>query len=151
MPLVTRETLLDIPRERAWAFLTAPRFYPVWIEDIVSVQAISTPVVAAGTTFALARRGRHDQEAWIVVEWEPLRHARLVEYRRGTYLIFDLEAQAERTRVQIEYGQPASRGLLSRLMPPSGLQRAVERMIPRLHEIFALNQDIKLLYGMGDE
>lgn len=151
MPSVQRETLLDIPSDRAWVFLTTPRFYPVWIEDIASVQAISTPVIAAGTTFALARRGRHDQEAWIVAEWEPPRHVRLVEYRRGTYLIFDLEAQAERTRLQIEYGQPASRGLLGRLMPPLALQRAVERMIPRLHEVFVFNQDIKLLYGMGDE
>jgi hypothetical protein len=151
VPSVKYETLFDIPPDRAWAFLTALRFYPVWMEDVVSIQAVSTPVVAAGTTFVLARRKRHDQEAWIVADWEPQRHVRLVEFRRGTYLTFDLEAHEAGTRVQIEYGLPASRGLLGRLLPPIGLQRAIEHMVEQLTEMFVLNQDIKLLYGMGDE
>jgi uncharacterized protein YndB with AHSA1/START domain len=151
VPSVRRELLLDAPPDRVWAFLTAPRFYPIWMGDVVLVQAVSTPVVAAGTTFVMARRGRHDQESWIVAEWEPPRHVRLVEFRRGTYLIFDLDARDASTRLQIEYGLPASRGLLGRMMPPVGLQRAVERMTERLTEIYTLNQDIKLLYGMGDE
>jgi hypothetical protein len=36
-------------------------------------------------------------------------------------------------------------------MPPVRLQHTVEHMLARLAELFTFNQDIKLLYGMGDE
>ena len=151
MPSIQRELLLHASADRAWAFLTAPRFYPVWMEDVASVQAISTPVVGPGTTFVVTRRGRHDQEGWIVADWEPPRRVRLVEYRRGTFLIFTLQPRPEGSRLQIEHGGPPGRGLLGRLMPPLRTERTVERMLARLADLFTLNQDIKLLYGMGDE
>ncbi len=151
MPSIQRELLLNAPQDRVWAFLTAPRFYPVWMKDVLSVQAISTPVIGPGTTFVLARRRRHAQESWIVADWEPPRRLRLVEYRLGTSLIFVLEPQPEGTRLWLEHGVSPSRGLLGRLMPPVRLQHTVEHMLARLAELFTFNQDIKLLYGMGDE
>jgi uncharacterized protein YndB with AHSA1/START domain len=151
VPSIQRELLLNAPQDRVWAFLTTPRFYPIWMEDVVSVQAISTAVIGPGTTFVLARRRRHAQESWIVADWEPPRRLRLAEYRLGTSLIFVLEPQAEGTRLWLEHSVPPSRGLLGRLMPPVRLQRTVEHMLARLAELFTFNQDIKLLYGMGDE
>ena len=86
-----------------------------------------------------------------MADWEPPRHLRLVEYRLGTSLIFVLEPQPEGTRLWLEHGVSPSRGLLDRLMPPVRLQHTVEHMLARLAELFTFNQDIKLLYGMGDE
>lgn len=150
MPSVHQATLLNATPERVWAWLAAPRFYPLWM-DGVAAAAVSTVEVGPGTTFTIVREQRQAEEAWIVAEWDLPRRMRLAAYRTDLQLIFRLEATPDGTHLVIEQAWPASRGLLSRLVPPRSQQRGLERTVSRLREIFALNQDIKLLHGMGDE
>ena len=150
MPAITQAQLLNAPVERVWEFVTALRYLPVWLADVNSVREISTPQTGAGTTWHMRRRGRHDDESWIVADWDPPRRVRLAEYRRDIQLVLQMEPDAEGTRLSMEYAWP-SRGLLDRLLSPAGRRRMLERSLARLKELIDLNQDIKLLYGMGDE
>ena len=150
MPAITQEQLLNAPVERVWEFVTAVRYLPVWLADVTSVREISTPQTGAGTTWRMRRRGRHDDESWIVADWDPPRRVRLAEYRRDIQLILRIEPDSEGTRITIEYAWP-SRGLIDHLLPPAGRRHMLERSLARLKELIDLNQDIKLLYGMGDE
>ena len=151
MPAIQHEVVLNAPPERLWEFLTALRYHPLWMADVASVQAISTPETAAGTTYTVMRRGRHGPESWIVGELDPGRFLRLSEYRRDVHLRFRLEPLGEGTRLHVEYAWPSRGGLLDRLLPRAAQQRTLVRSLARLKELVALNQDIKLLYGMGDE
>ena len=151
MPTITHEQVLNAPTERVWEFITALRYLPVWMADVTSVREISTPQTAAGTTWSMVRRGRHNLESWIVADWEPPRRMRLAEYRRDIQLTLRLEPDTDGTRLSIEYEWPSNRGLLDRLLPPTGHRHALERSLARLKELIDLNQDIKLLYGMCHE
>ncbi|MDQ5850850.1 MAG: SRPBCC family protein [Chloroflexota bacterium] len=151
MPTIRQTEVLNAPPERVWEFVTALRYLPVWMADVAAVREISTPQTAAGTTYTLVRRGRRDPETWIVADWEPPRRVRLSEVRRHIQLVLELEPDAQGTRLSMQQEWPSNRGLLDRLLPPTARRQALERSLARLKELVALNQDIKLLYGMGDE
>jgi hypothetical protein len=150
MASVQQVVTLNATAERVWAWLVAPRFYPVWMDQVQAVRDISTPEVGPGTTFVLTRRGRHSPEDWIFAEWQYPDHLRLAEYRGKRQIVFHLEGAATETHLALEH-EWSSRGLLPALVPSWGKQRSIARTAERLRELFALNQDIKLLYGMGDE
>ena len=151
MPAIRQTEVLNAPPERVWAFVTTPRYLPVWMAGVTAVREISTTETAAGTTFTMTRRGRHDPEMWIVADWVPPRRVRLSEIRRDIQLVLELEPDAQGTRLSMQQEWPSNRGLLDRLLPPTARRQALERSLARLKELVALNQDIKLLYGMGDE
>ncbi len=151
MPSVQQAIVVNATPERVWTWLAAPRFYGVWMDGVAAVPAVSTVEMGPGTTFTIIREQRHAEEAWIVAEWDLLRRMRLTAYRTDRQLIFQLEAAPDGTHLVIEQAWPASRGILSRLVPPRSQQRGLERTVSRLRAVFALNQDIKLLHGMGDE
>ena len=151
MPTIQDEVVLNAPPGRLWEFPTALRYHPLWMADVSSLQAISTSETVAGTTYTVMRRGRHGPESWIVAELDPARFLRLSEYRRDVHLRFRLEPLGEGTRLNVEYAWPSRGSLLDRLLPQAAQQRMLERSLARLKELVTLNQDIKLLYGMGDE
>ena len=151
MPTVSHHVLLNAPRERVWAFVTALRYLPLWMVDIATVEGISTTETTAGTTYSVVPRGSHHPEAWIVAEWNPPRQMRWTEYRRRIDLEFELENEGQDTRLRVGRTWPSRNGILDRLLPPRSQQQTLERSLARLQELVALNQDIKLLHGMGDE
>ena len=151
MSAVSHEQQVNAAPARVWEFITALRYLPVWMDGVTSVRAISDPSGSAGTTFTIIRRGRHEDESWIVAEYEPPRQVRLVEYRRNHELILLLQPDPVGTCLRMEYTWPSTRGILDRILRPTTQQQMVERSLARLREMFSLNQDIKLIYGMGDE
>ncbi len=151
MPEVRQEVLLNALPGRVWEFITTIRYLPRWMDGIASVQAISDPRTTAGTTFTAVRRLQHGDEAWLVAEWEPPHRLRLIELRLKREMLLLLEERGSDTRLQMIYTWPGSRGLLDRLLPPTAQRQMVARSLQNLKELVALNQDLKLLYGMGDE
>jgi hypothetical protein len=121
------------------------------MDGVVSVQAIGDPRASAGTTFNASRRDRHQDESWIVAEYEAPHRMCLVEYRRNREIMLLLQPERDGTRLSMRYTWPSERGILDRILRPTAQQQMVERSLARLQEMFSLNQDIKLLYGMGDE
>ncbi len=151
MPGVTQNVFLNAAPERLWDFITALRYLPSWMVDIAAVRDISTPQIAAGTTFTLVRRRRHDPEEWIVADWKPPRRLRLVEYRRGMELIVEMEPVENGTRLSLHVDAGKPHGLFAHLLPSASRRRTLQASLARLQELVALNGDIKLLHGMGDE
>jgi len=151
MPSIQQATVLNATPERVWAWLAAPRFYGAWMDGVATARAVSSGEVGPGTTFTIVWEHRQLEEAWIVAEWDLLRRMRLTAYRTDRQFIFQLETVPDGAHLVIEQAWPVSRGILSRLAPPRSQQRGLERTVSRLRAIFALNQDIKLLHGMGDE
>lgn len=151
MPSVQQTILLNATRERVWTWLAAPRFYGLWMDGVAAVRTASRGEAGPGMTFVIVRKQRQVQEDWIVAEWNSFRRMRLTAYRTDHQLIFGLNDAPEGTQLAIEQTWPASRGLLSRLAPSRSQQHRLDRTASHLHAIFVLNQDIKLLHGMGDE
>ncbi len=151
MPTIQQEIILNALPGRVWEFVTALRYLPQWLDGIASVQAISDRQASVGTTFTALRRGRRDDESWLVADLEAPHRLRLLEYRRNRELIFQLEPVREGTRFFLQYTWPAERGLLGRFLPPRTQQQMVAGSLTKLQELIKLNQDIKLTRGMGDE
>jgi len=148
---VEAERTLYAPVNRVWALITTLRYLQVWFSDIAAVQAISTAQTQAGTRFELLRRGQRDAEQWIVAEWEPEQYVRLTAYHRDVHLNFRLKAEGANTQLKLEHAYPNALGIVGRLLPPTRQKALLQVSLNRLHELITLNQDIKLLYGMGDE
>ncbi len=151
MAEVRHEVTLNALPGRVWEFITTIRHLPLWLDGIASVQAISDPQTSAGTTFTAVRRGHYDDEAWLVAEWEPPHRLRLIEYRRKQEILVLLSETREGARLNMRYIWPREWGLLDRILPPRAQRQMIERALAKLKEIVCLNQDIKLLHGMGDE
>ncbi len=151
MPTVNQEILLNTHPRRVWEFITALRYLPTWMDGLASVQAISDPQTTAGTSFTALRRGSHADESWLVAEWEAPRRLRLIEYHRNLEFILELEPDRGGTRLTMRYSWPSRRGVLDRLFAPRAQQQMVARTLAHLQETITLNQDLKLLHGMGDE
>lgn len=151
MPTLTDEVILNAPARRVWAFITALRYLPRWLEGVASVQAISDAQPTDGTTFTVLRQGKRDDESWLVAEAEAPRRLRLIEYRRNREFLLLLEDIREGTRLSMRYTWPEERGLFGRFFPPTSQRQMVARTLARLKDLIALNQDLKLLHGMGDE
>ncbi len=151
MPTVKAEVVIDAPHERVWEFVTALRYLQVWMDDVEAVSGMSAPEPAAGTTFSVTRRGRRDAESWTVVDWSPPNRMRVTDDGRPTQIAVNLEPDDNRTRVSLLWESSAWRGSVPRLLPAFGQRQAPERSLARLKELIDLNQDIKLLHGMGDE
>jgi hypothetical protein len=151
MPTVSHEQQVNAAPARVWEFVTALRYLPVWMDGIVSVRSIGDAGGSAGTTFTIVRRGHHEDESWIVAEYEAPRRIRMVEYRRDHDLILLLLPDPVGTRLRMKYTWPSARGILDRILRPTAQEQMVARSLARLREMFSLNQDIKLIYGMGDE
>ncbi len=151
MLTVKQEVFLNALPGRVWQFITALRYLPQWLDGVASVQAISDPWTSAGTTFSALRRGGRQDESWLVAEWEAPHRLRLLEYRRKREFIFLLSLDRDGTRLSMQYNWPSERGLLGRLLPATAQRQMVTRSLARLQEIIKLNQDLKLLHGMGDE
>jgi hypothetical protein len=151
MPEVSQEIVLNAVPSRVWEFVTTLRHLPRWMDGIASVQAISDPKASIGTTFTAVRRGRPGDETWLVAEWEAPHRLRLLEYHRKLELIIDLAPARDGARMRLQYNWPSERGILDRLFRPTAQRQMVERSLARLQELIKLNQDIKLLHGMGDE
>lgn len=151
MPTIKQQVSLNAHPRRVWDFITALRYLPVWMDGLASVQAISDPQAAAGTSFTALRRGSHTDESWLVADWEAPRRLRLIEYHRNLEFILELEPDRSGTRLSLRYTWPSRRGILDRLFAPKAEQQMVERTLARLQEAISLNRDIKLLQGMGDE
>ncbi len=148
---VQGESLLDAAPQRVWDFVVTLRWLPSWLGDIRSVQAISDEQASVGTTFTALHHRRHYDESWIVADLSPLHRIRLLAYNRRPEYTFLLDPHAAGTHFTMIYSWPSDRGLLDRLLPPTSQRRMVDDSLARLREIFALNRDIKLLHGMGDE
>src|SRR3954451_6402422 len=149
MTTVTHSVELNAPVERVWAFVTALRYLPAWLDGWSAVREISTPATAAGTTMVVNRGRRHDHEDWIVAEWHPPGHLRLTEYRPDIQLVMELTPSGAGTHLTLHYTWPA-RGL-DRLFTATGQRQALQHSLAKLRQMVVLNQDIKLLHGMGDE
>lgn len=148
--MAQREIVVNAAVARVWAFITALRYLPLWLDGVTSVQPAAA-ITQSGTQFAIVRAGQHGPpETWIVADWEPPRHVRYTEYRRNVQLVFRLSPLDQQTRVHATLDAPTVSGVLARLLPDrSGA--ALDRSLARLHEICMLNRDIRLLRGVGDE
>ena len=151
MLTVKQEVFLNALPGRVWEFITALRYLPQWLDGVASVQAISDPRTNAGTTFSALRRGGRQDESWLVAEWEAPHRLRFLEYRRNREFIFLLTLERDGTRLSMQYNWPSERGLLDRVLPATAQRQMVGRSLARLQEIIKLNQDLKLLHGIGDE
>ena len=150
MPVVQVDVSIGAAPDRVWAFVTALRYLPLWLEDVAAVQTISTAQTQAGTTFELARsRGR--VEPWIVLDWEPPRSCRLTEYHQDLHLRLRCAPTTAGTQLSAAWEWPAPRGLLQRLRSTAPQRQMLQRSLQRLTALFDLNRDIRLLHGMGDE
>lgn len=154
MAQMEHEIVLNAPPERVWAFITALRYLPLWLADVRAVEPLpggfNPPETRPGSTFALERAGRRERESWIVADWEPPRRLRLTEYRRDLQLVFQLSASAEGTLLRAALGEPDRRGWLGRIWPDRRREQ-MERSLAQLRELIALNRDLRLLHGVGDE
>ncbi len=134
-----------------WALITTFQYWPVWMVDVAAVRWITTSQAQAGTRFELMRVRALDPENWIVAEYEAGQKLRLAEYHQRIQLNLAVEPTATGTLLRTQLEWPNTRGLLGRFLPDMARGQALERSLARLKEVFDLNQDIKLLHGMGDE
>jgi hypothetical protein len=150
MPVVKIDRPISAAPDRVWAFVTALRYLPLWLEDVAAVQSISTAQTQAGTTFELVRsRGR--AEPWIVLDWEPPCSCRLTAYHEDLHLRLHCAPSAAGTQLSAQWDWPPPRGLFQRLRSTAPQRQMLERSLLRLTTLFDLNRDIRLLHGMGDE
>jgi uncharacterized protein YndB with AHSA1/START domain len=150
MSVVELDITIHASPDRVWAFVTALRYLPLWLEDVAAVQAISTAQTQAGTTFEMVRT-RGQVESWIVLDWEPPRACRLTEYHQDTHLRLRCAPVKAGTQLSAHWEWRASRGLIQRLRSNAPQRQMLERSVGRLAALFDLNRDIRLLHGVGDE
>lgn len=151
MPTAQATTTVSASPDRVWSFITALRFIPQWLDGTRAVHSITTAHTAPGTRFELLREGIREPTRWIVADWQPPTRLRYTEYDRDWQLWIALDPTGLTTRLTLSLDRPAPGGLLARLLPDRAAQSLVERSARRLSDIFALNRDIRLLHGVGDE
>jgi hypothetical protein len=149
------EIMLPALPERVWNWVTAVKFWPLWINGVAHVQAISTAEPQLGTTFEVQRVGQHKTEQWIIAEWEVGRSVRFTEYHQNIQLGFNAAPNGAGAQLQLQVEWPNSSGMLGFLaakMTPGGRwARSLASSSSSLIDLFVFNRDIKLLYGMGEE
>lgn len=147
--------LLPAAPERVWRWITAVNYWPIWLKDVASVQAISIAEPQPGMTFEVQRVGQHKSEQWIIAEWQAGSSVRFAEYHQNIQLNCVVTPNGSDAQLQLLIGWPNGHGPLrffgAGKTPGGRWARSLASSSSSLNDLFVFNRDIKLLYGMGEE
>jgi uncharacterized protein YndB with AHSA1/START domain len=115
---LTLDVLIPVPALDAWDWLFAPDKRTLW-EDVDTISSAPRPDRRAGAGNRYhSQQGRHVDEVYEVVDWQPFRRFTWDRHRRGVTVrsTIELEPADGGTRVIGRFGAPPGTGLVQRII-----------------------------------